>query len=139
MGSDKHKKDLENFFKGGAKVPDHLKHLKEKLEASDPVDEARVAALQALRDAEDFRAFVAAFREFRKAGHAMPDDEELLIRMLDLPDERSLQVVLEHIISVHRRRGFDRTTPLKNRMSTIRAIAEDPKTETLLSKIAEFV
>ncbi len=139
MSDKKYKKDLEQLFKSGGGVPDRFKGLMDKVRDDVDVDPVRAEAIQSLRDAEDFRAFAGAVREYRKAGHRLPDDEDMLIRMLDLPDERTLQAVLEHIIELARRRGFDRKAPLRNRMTTIRTLSEDPKTETLLAKIAEIV
>lgn len=139
MADKNYKKDLDKLFAPGGAVPDRFKGLMGKLKDEVPVDEVRDAALKAMHDAEDFRAFAAAAREFRKAKHALPDDEDMLIRMLDLPDERAVQDVLQHILDLDRRRGFDRKRPLRNRIETIRSIAEDPKTETLLAKIAEIV
>ena len=139
MSDKKYKKDLEKLFKSGGEVPARFKDLMGGLKDDEVVDEAQVAALQTLHDAEDFRAFANAMRAYRRGKYPLPDDEDLLIRMLDLPDERTVQAVLEHILDMDRRRGFERTTPLKNRIATIRSIAEDPKTETILARIAEIV
>lgn len=139
MADKKYKKDLEKLFKSGGEVPDRFKDLMSKVKDSGDVDPARAEAIQSLRDAEDFRAFAAAVREYRKAGHELPSDEDMLIRMLDLPDERTIQAVLEHILDLDRRRGFDRKAPLKNRIPTLRSLSEDPKTESLLAKIAEII
>lgn len=139
MSDKKYKKDLEQLFKSGGDVPERFKGLMSKVKDSADVDPVRAEAIQTLRDAEDFRSFAAAVREYRKAGHALPDDEDMLIKMLDLPDERTLQAVLEHILDLDRRRGFDRKAPLRNRITTLRTLSEDPKTEALLAKIAEIV
>lgn len=139
MASDKYKKDLDQLFKSGSEVPDRFKDIMSKVKDGADVDPARAEAIQGLRDAEDFRAFAKGVREYRKAGFELPDDEDMLVKMLDLPDERTVQAVLQHILDLERRRGFDRKRPVKNRIATIRAIAEDPKTEALLEKIAEIV
>ena len=139
MTDKKYKKDLEKLFKSGGEVPERFKGLMSKVKDGADLDPDRAAAVQTLRDAEDFSSFAAAVREFRKAGHALPDDEDMLIRMLDLPDERAVQAVLEHILDLDRRRGFDRKAPLRNRIATLRALSDDPKTEALLAKISEIV
>lgn len=138
--STKYKKDLDNLFKSGGEVPDRFKDVMQTLAPEEGSEEAQwLEAVQKLRDTEGFREFAGAVREFRRAGHELPDDEDLLIRMLDLPDERTVQAVLEHVLSMDRRRGFERTAPLRNRITTIRSIAEDPRTAELLDEIAKIV
>ncbi len=138
--SKNYKKDLDNLFKSGGEVPDRFKEVMGALAPEEGSDEAiwREAVAE-LRETEGFREFAMAVRKFRRAGHEFPDDEDLLIRMLDLPDERTVRAVLEHILDMEKRRGFERTTPLKNRITTIRSIAEDSRTEELLDQIAEIV
>lgn len=138
MADQKYKKDLDRLFKSG-EVPDRFKSLMEKVKDGADVDPERAAAIEGLRDAEDFRAFAKAAREYRKAGFDLPNNEDLLIKMLDLPDERMVQAVLAHILELHRKRGFDRLTPIRNRVATIRSVSEDPKTETLLAQIEEII
>lgn len=139
MADSRYKKDLEQLFKSGGEVPERFKGLMSKVKDGADVDPERAEAIQTLRDAEDFRAFNKAVREFRKAGHALPDDEDMLIKMLDLPDERTVQAVLEHVLDLERRRGWDRKAPLRNRLTTLRTMSEDPKTEALVAKVAEIV
>ena len=135
-----YKKDLDNLFKSGGEIPDRFKGMMDKLAPEEGSEEAEwLDAVKELRETENFRDFAMAVRKFRRAGHKLPDDEDLLVRMLDLPDERTVQAVLEHIIDMERRRGFDRKAPVKNRIATIRSIAEDPRTEELLDEIAKIV
>ena len=138
--SSSYKKDLDNLFKSGGEVPDRFKGMLDSLAPEEGSEEAVwLEAVQELRETEGFREFAMAVRKFRRAGHDLPDDEDLLIRMLDLPDERTVQAVLEHILDMERRRGFDRKAPLKNRIATIRSLAEQPRTEELLDEISEIV
>lgn len=139
MSDSRYKRDLEKLFKSGGDVPERFKELMSGLKDGADADPERAEAVQALRDAGDFRTFVAAVRDYRKVGHELPNDEDLLVRMFDVPDERTLQAVLAHILDLHRRRGFDRTAPIRNRLTTLRSLAEDPKTVTLLDQIAEIV
>lgn len=135
-----YKRDLDNLFKSGGHVPERFKEIVDTLAPEEGSEEAEwVEAVKVLRETDSFRDFAMEARKFRRAGHRLPDDEDLLIRMLDLPDERTVQAVLEHVISMERRRGFDRKAPLKNRISTIRSIAEDPRTEELLDQLAQIV
>ncbi len=135
-----YKRDLENLFKSGGDVPDRFKGMMERLEPEEGSEEAEwKAAVDALRSTEGFREFVAAVAEFRTAGHALPDDEDLLIRLLDHPDERVVRDVLAHYKDLHRRRGLDRSGPLKSRLKTIETMSEDPRTLRLVAEIRELV
>jgi hypothetical protein len=138
--SKSYKKDLDKLFDSGGQVPQRFKEMMDTLAPEEGSEEALWReAVQELRETEGFREFAMAVRKFRRAGHDLPDDEDLLIRMLDLPDERTVQAVLEHVLDMERRRGFNRTAPLKNRITTIRSIAEDPRTGELLDQIADIV
>lgn len=139
MSDSRYKRDLEQLFKSGADVPERFKSLVGNIKDGADTDPERAAAIQGLRDAGDFRSFAGAVRDYRKAGHALPDDEDLLVRMLDLPDERTLAAVLTHILALERRRGFERKTPIRNRLTTLRSLAEDPETTALIEQIAEIV
>lgn len=139
MADNRYKRDLEKLFKSGSDVPERFKGIMSTLKDGADEDPARAEAIQGLRDAGDFRAFATAVREYRKNGHGLPNDEDILIKMLDVPDERTVQAVLEHILDLERRRGFERKAPLRNRLTTLRTMSEDPKTEALVAKVAEIV
>lgn len=140
QASASYKKDLDALFKSGGNVPDRFKGLVDKLQPEEGSEEAEWrAAVTELRETEGFKEFALAARKFRRSGHKFPDDEDLMVRLLDVPDEGLLQAVLTHILDMERRGGFGRKAPLKNRLTTLRSLAEEPKTRELLDEIAQIV
>lgn len=140
--SARYKSDLDKLFKGGGDVPDRFKDMMGDLEPEEGTPEAaRKAAIDALRKAEEegFREFVAAVKDFQKTGIKWPDDENLLIRMLDHPDERVVRDVMEHYLDLADRRELERTGPLKSRLSTVETMTDDPRTLGLVEKVREII
>jgi hypothetical protein len=140
--SKEYKKDLDKLFKSGAQVPDRFKDVMKKLEPEEGSEEAeRRAAIEALRKVEGFREFAGAVVEFRKEraerDWAWPDDEDLLIRMLDHPDERVVRDALEQVAEVTRRHGFERTVALNSRLATIKTMSDDPRTRRAIDAVEE--
>jgi hypothetical protein len=142
-----YKRDLDKLFSGGG-VPDRFKELMGGLAAPEEVEgaaeqaeaEARAAhaeQVQALREAEaaGFRDFVKAVSGFCQAGNAMPDDMDLLIRMLDHPAEPVLRAVITHLIAMHEVEPLERKTALLARMGTIRTMSDDPQTLKLVNAL----
>ncbi|QDG50716.1 hypothetical protein FIV42_08230 [Persicimonas caeni] len=137
--SAKYKRDLDKLFKSG-EMPERFKEMMKGLEPEEGTPEAeRKAAIDELRKADGFREFATAVSEYRKAGWTYPDDEDLLIRMLDHPDERVVRDALEHVADLAGRRGFDRVTPLKNRLSTIKTMSDDPRTRKAVAQVEEAI
>lgn len=133
--SAKYKRDLDKLFKSG-EVPERFKEMFEGLEPEEGTPEAaRKEAIAEVRQAEGFRGFVKAVSEYRKVGWAWPDDEDLLIRMLDHPDERVVREVLEHAADQITRRSWDRVAPLKNRLSTVETMSDDPRTREAVDAV----
>ncbi|AWV90405.1 hypothetical protein [Bradymonas sediminis] len=135
-----YKSDLEKLFKSGADVPERFKKVMKGLEPEEGTPDAeRKAAIAALRKVEGFRDFaqaVMAFRKERAANDwAWPDEEGVLIRMLDHPDPRVVEEVLVHIADLCAREGFERTVALKSRLSTIRTMTDAPKTHAAIDEI----
>lgn len=137
--SAKYKRDLDKLFKSG-EVPERFKEMMGGLEPEEGTPEAeRKAAIKELRNADGFREFAKAVSEYRKAGWKYPDDENLLIRMLDHPDERVVRDVLEHVADLAGRRELDRVKPLKNRLSTIKTMSDDPRTRKAVARVEEAI
>lgn len=138
--SSSYKRDLEKFFQSGGDVPDRFKGLADGLAPEEGSDEAVWrAAVQTLREADGFRDFVTAVNAFVKEGHALPKDEELLVKFLDHPSERVVQLALERFAGLAERHGLQRPGPLKNRLSTIRSIAEDKRTLDLVRQLEDSI
>lgn len=135
-----YKNDLDALFTSGGKVPERFQKLMGDLEPEEGSEEAEWrAAVAELRGVEGFREFAAAVTKFRRAGNRLPDDEDLLIKILDHPSERIVADTLAHILDLHKRRGFERTAPLKNRLQAMRSIAEDARTIELLDQVAQIL
>ncbi len=138
--SAKYKKDLDKLFKSGGHVPERFQQMMKGLEPEEGTPEAEHrAAVDKLRKADGFRAFATAVSEFRKEGWDWPDDEDLLIRMLDHPDERVVRQTLEHVADLAGRRSFERVTPLKNRLSTIKTMSDDPRTRKAVAAVEDAI
>lgn len=136
----KYKRDLEKLFSNDSQVPDRFKDVVGDLAPEEGSDEALWREqVQILRDTEGFREFVAAANAFRAEGHRWPDDEDLLIRVLDHPDERVLRDVMEHVADLHRRKTVARKRPILNRVSTIKTMSEDPRTLRLVRELEELL
>lgn len=140
MSDSKYKRDLDKLFESGGNVPERFKGMMDKLKPEEGSEEAEwLKAVQELRDAEDFRAFAMATRKFQRTGHRMPDDEELLIKFLDHPNEGVVQATLGHYVDLASRRTLARPGPLKSRLKTIRSIAEEDRTNELLDQVEDLV
>jgi hypothetical protein len=63
--------------------------------------------------------------------HPLPDDEDLLVRLLDHPNGKVLRPVLEHLIDLQQRRTIHRPSPILSRLGTIENMTEDPRTTRL--------
>jgi hypothetical protein len=148
-----YKRDLDKLFSGG-EVPERFRELLGGLapevnrkEGSD--DEAAAAAaeaaaraeyaarVQGLRDAEaaGFREFVKAVSVFCQAGHALPEDMDLLIRMLDHPAQPVLRAVITHLIAMGERAPLERKSALRARVTTIRSMSDDAQTRKLVDTL----
>jgi hypothetical protein len=138
--SAKYKSELEKLFKSGGQVPDKFKEVMKALEPEEGTPEAeRKAAIDGMRQAEGFRAFAAAASAYVKTDWALPDDEDLLIRMLDHPDERIVRAVLEHVADLAGRRTLERIKPLERRLTTIRTMSDDPRTTKAVEAVEEEI
>lgn len=141
---DAYKRDLDQLFRQDGKTPDRFAHLSAKLQADEAqVDDGASAAwreaVQGLRDAqaEGFRPFVAAATAFVSDGHTLPEDEDLLIRLLDHPSEVVLRATLERLIAIHAHEPLTRHVAINARLGTIDTMSEDPRTLRLVRQLRE--
>lgn len=137
-----YKRDLEKLFKPGAETPERFKRTMKKIApAEESAQGERKAAIKALKSVEGFREFTRAVLEFKAQlsaeDWAWPDDEDLLIRVLDHPDERVLRDALAHVAELTERQGWEREVALKSRLSTIKTMSEDPRTHRLVDAAAQ--
>jgi hypothetical protein len=135
-----YKKNLDKLFEPDADVPDELQDLVKEIEPEEGTEEAeRKKAIAALREVEGFKAFTETVEWYLEEGFALPDNENLLLRILDHPNEKVVQTVLEHLLDLGSRRKLKRVAPLQNRLSTIRTMASRPGTETLLDDVQSML
>lgn len=133
-----YKRDLDKLFDSGGEVPERFKDVLSGLAPEEGSEQAEwVEAVRELREIESFRDFARAATRFRRAGHALPDDEDLLIRLLDHPSESIVHDVLEHLVGLHERRTLKRITPIKSRLSTIEMMSDDPRIAALVAALRE--
>ena len=139
-GTSKYKQDLEKLFQSGGNVPDRFDNVMDEMAPEEGSEEAeRQEAIEQLREADGFRQFAKAVNIFMQKQIRMPDDEELLIRMLDHPDNEIVRKTLAHVADLGDRRELQRTAPLKSRLSTIRTMTDDSEILALADEVEEHL
>ncbi|MFB6263563.1 MAG: hypothetical protein ABEL76_08050 [Bradymonadaceae bacterium] len=134
----KYKQDLEELFRSGGQVPDRFEDAMEDLGPEEGTEEAqRQEAIQKLREIEGFRDFAKQVNAYIIEGHRLPDDENLLARMLDHPDNDIVRQVLEHILELSERRVLERPAPIRNRLTTVRNVTTDSELLALVDEVEE--
>ncbi|RVU43628.1 hypothetical protein FRC91_10095 [Bradymonadales bacterium TMQ1] len=122
-----YKADLEKFFTAGGKTPERFEKLAKGLAPREGSAEAEyLEAVDTLRKAGGLPDLVKAINDFVAAGHPWPDDEEVLIKALDHPRERTLHGVLDHLIDLQARKGIKRGVAIKARLGTLKVVSDDP-------------
>jgi len=135
-GDHKYKKDLEKLFQSGGNVPDRFDPVMDEVGPEEGSEEAeRREEIDKLREADGFRQFAKAVNVFMQKDYRMPDDEELLVRMLDHPDNEIVRKTLAHVLDLSERRELQRTAPLKSRLSTIRTMTDDTEILSMADEI----
>lgn len=131
-----YKADLEKFFTAGGKTPERFEKLAKELAPKEGSEKALyLEAVAALREIEALPEFVKALNDFVAAGHPWPDDEQVLIKALDHPRERTLHAVLDHLLDLQTRKGIKRGVAIKARLGTLKVVSDDPG---LLKKVDEL-
>ncbi len=139
-GDHKYKQDLEKVFQSGGNVPDRFDDVMQEVAPEEGTEEAeRKAEIDKLREVDGFREFAKAVNVFMQKDYRMPDDENLLIRMLDHPDNGIVRRVLEHIVDLSERRELNRPQPIKSRLSTIRTMSDDAEILALADAIEDAI
>ncbi|MBA2664958.1 MAG: hypothetical protein H0U74_21910 [Bradymonadaceae bacterium] len=134
-----YKSDLERLFDTGGDVPERFQGMIDGLKPKAGTPEAdRLEAIEQMKKTESFREFVEAINAFRLKGYGMPDDEDLLARMLDHPSERVAIEVLRHLLDLNGRRKLQRLTPIKSRLPTLRSMSDDPAIHALIATLEKL-
>ena len=127
-----YKRDLDRLFSGG-EVPDRFKELLGGLTPAEQAAQEEGDAAAA--EAAGFREFVKAVSVYCQAGHKLPADMDLLIRMLDHPAPPVLRAVITHLIAMNEQAPLERKTALLARVTTIRSMGDDPQTTKLANAL----
>ena len=138
QSSRSYKSDLEKLFESDGKVPDRFQEVMKSLEPEEGSPEAeRAAALEVLRQTEGFREFVKATNAYRRQGYELPEDENLLTRMLDHPRETVISEVLTGLIDLQRRGALKGSATLKARLKTVKTVRDDPSIHELADELSQ--
>jgi hypothetical protein len=136
----KYKKKLDRLFESGGEVPEQFQDVMSDVGPEEGTEEAeRQEAIEDLREADGFREFAKAVNIYTSKGHRLPDDENLLVRMLDHPDNGIVRQVLEHYIDLSERRDLKRVQPLESRLSTIRTMTDDSAFHELAEQLESII
>ena len=136
----KYKRDLDKLFRSGGEVPERFKDVMQGVAPEEGSEEAAYRErVDELRKMEGFRDFVQGVKQFLADDNRMPDDEDLLARMLDHPDNRVVRQALGHIVDLHRRRSIERAGPIINRLETIRTMTDDPGVLNLVAQVEQVL
>ena len=140
MANKDYMKDLDALFSNDGKVPDRFKDLLDDVIPEEDSEEGIWRAwVNEITEIKDFREYAKAMTKFVKKKQAFPDTEDFLIRCLDHPSEKVYAACLKHIIDLFKRRGFQRCSPIENRMKTLRSLSEYPTTFEMLDQIEELI
>lgn len=132
-----YKADLNKLFDTG-EVPERFKRMMAELDPPSTEATDRQRLVRAMRSAETQVAFDAAASKL-VAKHALPDDVGLLLRALDHHDEAVVQAALDGLIEMDGRRPLPKRALIKARLKTLRAVAEQDHTLTLVELLAERI
>jgi hypothetical protein len=135
-----HKKLVGDLFDGKGGRPSRLQEMFDGIrEEETPEEIERRDDVRALDATEDFGEFVRLATEFQKTGRAWPDDEDLLLRLLEHPRERVIVSVLSHYLALATRDGVGRKAGLKSRLATLSAMAEDRRVLRFIDNLNDFL
>ncbi|MEO1269938.1 MAG: hypothetical protein AAFX99_17770 [Myxococcota bacterium] len=127
--------DLNKLFDSGD-VPDRFKEILEDTESASGSSAQRQKMLRQARNSESSSAFVSIIEAFVKK-YDFPDDEDLLVRVLDHPDEAIVCEALDRLIEMDGRRPLTKRKIIGMKLKTITQIATDSKTIGLVDMLSE--
>lgn len=130
-----YKSDLNKLFDKG-EVPDRFKTVLGGVSDQSAQGAERQQLIRQARNAtstEDFNTACTALI----ARFDLPDDQKLMMRMLDHPDEPVIQKALEHLIEMDGRRPLHKRPLLTARLKIIEQIAQEGRTHELIEQLGE--
>jgi hypothetical protein len=135
-----HKKLVGALFDGKGERPSRLQDMFDELrEEEAPEDMEWKRDIKLLSATENFREFVELATVFQKTGRPWPDNEDLLLRLLEHPRERVIFSALSHYLQLASRKGIERKEGLKSRLATLSAMAEDSRILRSIDNLSDFL
>lgn len=134
-GSRGYKNDLNKLFDKG-EMPDRFKSMLNEVGSSSAEGAERQKMLREARQAEASEEFFAICSDFIQK-YELPDDQQLLMRMLDHPDESVVQKALEQLLDLDGRRPLQKRRLLAARLQTLEQVATQERTHELVKLLGE--
>jgi len=130
-----YKSALDKFFDGG-QLPDKFKHLSAKTaKMNKGSGSKRQLALRELREAVGRADVVRATKKILDIDGELPEDAEVLLAVLQHPDEDILRDALELLGKMHHERPLKRSELLKQRVRKVEDLAEEPETAKMAAQL----
>ena len=127
--------DLNKLFDSGD-VPDRFKELIEDTDSASGSSAHRQKMLRQARNTESRSEFAEIITNFC-AKYDFPDDADLLVRVLDHPDEGIVCKALDRLIEMDGRRPLTKRKIIGMKLKTIAQVATDSKTVGLVEMLSE--
>ena len=139
-GYSRYKSELNRLFDRG-QAAGHVSHVMRKAKDTAPGEEAdggdgRADLVRACRLAEDHGQLVATVDALLESG-PLPDDVELLLRVVDHPKEAVQADALERIERLIRRKPLKRKAAFVQRLYGLEHTAEDPALRDVVNRLIE--
>lgn len=138
-GYSRYKSELDRLFDAG-KASGHVAHVMRKATESAPgvgaEASARAELVRRCRTAETHAELVAATDELLETGN-LPDEVELLLRVVDHPREAVVADALQRIERLIRRKPLKRKAAFVQRLYGLEQTAEDPGLRDLVNRLLE--
>lgn len=127
-----YKAELDRFFEHGV-ASQRIKTLMKKggPDTAAPSDDGgenaeKVSLIRSIRGAETFDEFVTSVEQLREK-YGLPNDVDILIRVLEHPDDEPIRDALGQLIELTRRLTLTQVKQLKARLDTLESFNEDPE------------
>lgn len=130
-----YKSDLDKLFDKG-EMPDRFKEVLGGGSSQSGDAAERQQLLRAARQAESQTEFNELCTTLL-ARFELPDDQKLLMRILDHPEEDVVQKALEQLIELDGRRPLQKRALLRTKLDTLAQVARQEKTHTMVAMLKE--
>lgn len=130
-----YKSDLDKMFNTG-EVPDRFRDVMGGLKTASGQSAERQKLIRQARVAEAAADFEAIIRELITS-YSLPEDEEILIRMLDLDDEALHTAALDILLEMDATRPLKKRALLRLRLDTVQQLARQSRTLELAQMLRE--